>query len=269
MPLYKLTLLINYASVSARGARSVRAAGWSESVYTADDPFGVGAAKASALYIARSALLSTECTIVGIRSSVKNPRNSAKVLRLAFAGTSGLKCDLPTLSAYGAVVGSTGNRLKIVLRGLPDDYCVQGEFSGSPDITPAWNRYCAALAGYQQSVRDVAATQADILVIDANGNVRTQQPMTGIQANDKVRVLRAITAQKKSPSGLYVVDAVTDEKHFKLLNWPQVACTGGTVRFNATTLATYPVAGYNLIEPTTKKCGKPFFSYRGRARKSA
>ncbi len=268
--MFKHTLLINYVTGEANNLelRTNRGSGWSESfIASADQSTGNGSPW-SLLLNARAGLLPPTVSIVGYRISALKPDVAAtKAVHKVIRGTFDQPQAEPSLALQAGGISSLGNRLRLVIRGIPDQIGASGDLNMTDDYQKKFDKFKATLSNFGQLVTDLNATTVDIADITDLGVVNTLAALTGVVAKRFVNVLRT-NLNGKRKGGKFRVASVVNESTFTLANWIGSATEGGRVRLLATpqpkVLSTYIPAN---IEPellVNRKTGKPFFSFRGR-----
>lgn len=264
---FKHTMLFNYTSLNAQNNIPVRGAGWSESVLHLTDQSAIGG-NWDQVMAARADMLPYTIAIVGSRIANVNTQQGTKATRQIFPGTMSNEQDVPFLAVQATGIGSSGNKLRLTLRGIADTLVATGELNPASPGYPNWKNsfdfYTALLnaSNYYQVVRDLSASTVDIATISDLGAVTTDDPLTGVVVGSYVRVLRSVTEGKRK-GGLFRVTARVDDSHFTLEDWIGVATKGGRVRFENHVSCVYPFP-MNVDGVVERKAGKQFFSYRGR-----
>lgn len=255
----KLTFIFSQETLSKR------VGSWSETWYNDGTPDETIAA--STLWIQRRmGLLSIDCKCVALRVQVIGRR--ARVFRLTTPGTLGVDVDIPQMAVNCRVESQGGLYAKYFqLRGVPDGNVVQGSFSPINGYLTAFNQWSNALTvgAWRFRVKDSTKPFVDIAGIDEAGIITLKAPLVA-NAGDSLQLVRCRNISGQNVGGIFYIDTKTDVTHFKLLNW-----TGGVVREKGKARVSaidYPVvngASGRLIEVTTRKVGRPFAPYRGRA----
>jgi hypothetical protein len=250
--------------------------GFSETWYTDDSPAALlpkmqQAAQARALLLANGTSLygyRISDTAPGSRAYTQLPGTVIKAPR--GNGTPNVPQDAVLCAMLGTVAGT---RKLFWLHDLPDNAVEDGELGGnqSPDTVRVYLNLLANL-GFKFRYIVQSAPTGRVGSIDANGNVITLDPITGIAPRNVVQLLKVRGVDGRAKKGKFYVESVTDESHFKLAAW-----TGGVVnisgkirlvQYQFTSLTLIPQTGIGsdaTIRVGTRKCGRPFGQLRGRA----
>jgi len=267
MPVYKLTMLIDYVSDPGGTGAGTRVGGWSESVYW--DALGPDTVTGfNTLCQKRAAMLPAGSSVIGQRYQQVDPTvggSSTGGFRYPSPGGTGFERDIPQ-AAILMRIGATGfaNKRPMYLRGIPDGQIVGGELRLEPPWKDAFLAYLTELAGWKFRGRDLTAPTVPIFSIDGTGNVVTEQPIT-LAVADMVRILRFRGGS--IINGRFPVETVTSTTVFKLRGWNGGSGTGGKIRKDN---YVYPVMARNQMAVSrivVRKVGRPFFQYRGRRSK--
>src|SRR5579864_4586178 len=181
MLVYKTSLLMQVITAPAdRVYANAHAGGWSEGFWAAFQPLPGNAGSIGRWANARALMLPTQMSIVGYRITVYDLANN----KLTPAGTSAGKLIIPGSGFWSAGNPQAGlelgfpalagpNSSRIVLRGLPDEVIVNGEFSGNPLFRQSLTGYMNVVTnnGWGWVGRDL--TQPSAVVNQIAGNVVT------------------------------------------------------------------------------------------------
>jgi len=241
---------------------------WQNGVVNAD--FGPIAELARA----RANLLPKQASIIGFRIALYDlvgnkltPRGTSTG-KFLFPGNSAWPCDLPQMALeLSGVASGEPNISRMVLRGIPDQFAVQGEYAPSPAFSGNLTRYTNQLflRSWGFVGRDLG--QARVRLTSIQGAVVTL-PAAGVFAvGDYMIFNRVKNDSGNSVSGSYLIKAAVDDTTFTLqgMGNNNTSIANGTVRKD--------VAKFFLfgdIQPSravVRKVGRPFESYRGRASK--
>lgn len=275
MLVYKTSLLfqVNTEPVDRQFA-TPHAGGWTEGVWTQYSPSTSPTGTVKAWANARAFLLPIQCTIVGYRISVYDLVKN----KLTPGGTSAGKLIYPGVAVYTAGNPQSGlelgwpaaagpNSSRIVLRGLPDEVVVKGEFNGSSSfrsfLTRLTNLYFGQNFGWVG--RDLSVPYATVNLIA--GNVVTLSvALGGIAVGDFLR-FRKVRGDNGSPvKGSYLITNVAGAVlTLQGLNGVSLTKPNGTARQDVVGFITGGQA--NIGRVVVKKIGRPFESYRGRRSK--
>lgn len=266
----KVALLFEYQTVPAPGGRQ-RSGGWSENLYS---QLAIGQAPLlryiNALAVARARLLPASTTIIGARMGQVGPGNATQLLNLNVPGTQEIATDIPQMAiSWRQRVNNGTNVRPFVLRGIPDTWVAGGSLAWSTTIRDAIGQYVFELSngGWRMRGRDQSAAQKPLVSISAGG-VYVMAIAPGPTEGDTVQILRAnITGQRRKRGGTYLVRNVVDELTGTLNGWQWGAATGGTMRMSEFFYYTFPndPPSNSVVTVLTRKIGRSFFPYRGRA----
>jgi hypothetical protein len=238
--------------------------GFSESWY-----FGGGAGQVEAAMDAVSPLralcLAKRCGIVAYR--ISQPGGLAYVVRKEYNAPNGNdESNLPVDAALCqvAVANSTAYK-KFWLHDLPDDWVTGGTIVNARQVAlrGVIKAYCDN--NFQVRFQVPTAPTANILAIDATGNVTTQQNIAALP-NLVIKMLKCRDINNKAIKGTYVVETQTDATHFKLRGWPgNIVGRSGKVRLVQYDYQNGIFFGQqSVIRGGSRKVGRPFFQLRGR-----
>jgi len=263
MAITRCTLLFNFQTTDANKAAQ-RTAGWSESYYfpTADLIFALG--KLNALASVRSSLVATGGAVIGQRVQVVDPVGPSKTGDTAFAGGAGLAADIPQMALYcRAVSGATNNARELVLRGIPDARVQNGSFVSSTDYDRRLQRFFAELrSGWVMRGRDMSQPRKPIVTIDTNGLVTTTIDHAYAVGN-RVQIIRTTMPNDRQVGGVYTVLTTPSARTFSIAPGFTLPTRGGSTRLSAIVTPQYDEI--KAVRIGTRKVGRVFFPYRGRA----
>jgi hypothetical protein len=275
MLVYKTSLLIqvNTAPVD-RNYATPHAGGWSEGVWS-ESPLGFQGQGAGIQWAnRRSFLLPIQCTITGYRNSVYDLTAN----KLTPRGTSAGKLIYPGNNVYTAGNPQAGlelgwpanagpNNSRIVLRGLPDEVIVNGEFNGNSGFRSYLNQFTNVFFGqsFGWVGRDLSQPSATVNLI--GGNVVTlSQALAGVVAGNFLRFRKVRNDAGQAIKGSYLITNVAGAVYTL-----QGLAGGALTKPNGT--ARNDVVGFitggrlEIGRAVVKKIGRPFESYRGRRSK--
>jgi hypothetical protein len=259
---FKHTIFFEARTNASGKQDGARVGGWSESYYAQsqyhdiDDPF-------DKLVRARAGLLPSTSRIIGYRIADTSKQTAGIVRNRIYHGTWNATADLPTMAFLCRGFSATGNRLQLILRGLPDKATEEGEYSTKSDT---WQRFLAFrqhLPSFFQVCRNLQAAAADIISIAEDGSVVTRQDLPGNNVGVRVWVQRTKSALQGNFNGLYTIEARTGPSLFKLSGWQGGFAGGGRVRLYGTVEALYP-PNMRIERVITRRVGRPLFSFVGR-----
>ena len=268
----KATWLWNGSAASGKYAF-----GFSETWYT-DDSVATLLPKMRNLARTMSAVRARDTVLYGYRIADTAPNSRAftqlepSVIGAGHAaGLPNVPQDAALVKCYGSVAGTLK---RFWLHCLPDGFVEDAQFTASSNMARRTRDIINELAteGFKFRYQVQTAPTGRVQSIDANGNVVTLDPITGIGVSSLVQLYHVRGLDGRGKRGNYAVEAFTSEKSFKLAHW-----TGGAVgmsgkvrlvQFAYTGIQQVPGTGITsdpTIRPGTRKCGRPFGQLRGRA----
>lgn len=273
----KMTMLIQHqTNVGGPAGALVRLGGWSESWYQP----GTNIAAARTLAVNgpgefgggilewRAALLPIGSRIVGQRYQLVDPRGPAQSDAQQYPGSSEDNADVPQMGLLLKVPGTgVGNIRNQILRGLPDVFVRLGEFAPTAAYTGLLQTFFLRLGDWHFRGRDLTQTAFTIISISSVGLVTTQLPH-GYAINDRVRILRTLTAAGNVVGELAYVTVVNSATSFTLNVWTHGSSVGGTVRKEVIIFPQVEDTAISISRVVTRRVGRPFVGYRGRRRGS-
>ncbi len=167
----KCTMIIELATnTSDPNLAARRLGGWSESWY--DDGTPPTRVRLAECVGCRGALLPRGGAVVGQRYQQLNPTGPSQSTSNRFPGNALLGTDQPQSSLLCKVPGiGVRNVRPMLLRGIPDTMCVEGEFSPSPEFQTALNNFFLELKDYQFHGKDLSLTKYTIFSIASDGSI--------------------------------------------------------------------------------------------------
>lgn len=249
--------------------------GWSEGFWTNYQPTGAVGATIQNWADARALMLPSQMTIVGYRISVYDLTNN----KLTPGGTSAGKLIKPGLASWSAsnpqaalqlgwpaIAGPNASR--IVLRGLPDEVVVNGEFNGSALFRQGLSALAVRIGISQFGWVGRDLSQPSAVVNKIAGNVVTlSQPLAGLGAGDFLRFRKCYNDAGSPVKGSYLVTAAAGSDYtIQAYLGGNLTTPSGTARKD---VVAFIQGGVPIISRTVvRKIGRPFESYRGRRSKS-
>lgn len=276
MSLIKVSNLFHATTTDVEG-NGKRIAGFSEQFYCVDELNSASlTAKWNRLCNARAALMPGNVSIVGGRFQTVDPIGGSKGFDTVFPPPTTTSCDQPT-SALQFTVRSptTQNQRSVIIRAIPDNRTLNGEYVPSPAYNTALRAYFAVLMadwGFRGLDRTILPIK--IISIDADGIVTTAANH-GLLENDNAMVMSAIRPNGRKVTDQVVVQAPVTARTFKIFvprlgrDEPTPALLGtqrGRVRKIAFGFKQFFINDDEIIHPRliARKVGKPFFGYVGR-----
>lgn len=271
MPL-KVTYLFDYQSIPQQGQDAAsHKGGWSESIWQASvtpDP-----AKIRAIASARARLLPSSCRLIGYRQQVYTIglpgliAGGASIVLLGIAGQNTYAPDLPqvALSCVAQAAIYTNTR-RFSLRGIPDQFMVNGEYQPSSAFRNNVLAYFQALVDNEALFigRDLTQPIYPIESIIA-GKMRTVGDIPVI-LGDRILLRRCRDNDGNVVTGTFTVTAIAG-RDVTLGNFDAAITVGNkgtaTVHYTVTRLINAVAVGRAVV----RKVGRPFEQYRGRRSK--
>ena len=257
-------MTVKYSIMFYQETISRRVAGWTENWY-ADGTIANNSMTGTNFFKARTLFMPNNAGISGMR--VSDIGGQSKVFTFNEPGGQQTAVDIPQMALNCSVkVQGSPTTKWFQLRGIPDSSVTSGAFRPTQGVSNAIDTFLNGLFGYGVYVRVKRLTnpRVNITSIDASGNF-TIAPGVTPAMNDTVQLLRCKDIHGKNVSGLYVVIPDANGLPKKLGNWSgkTVAVSGQLRILTYDYLPTVPrTAEYHDI--TTRKVGRPFFSYRGK-----
>jgi len=265
MPTFKMTMLMELQTNPSGTSVGARIGGWSESWYW-DNALTVGKSAFQNLCQKRAALLPTSARVTGQRYQQVGPSvGASQIDSRIYPGLSATATDVPQMAIL-VKVGATGGLNNIrnwVMRGLPDARVVEGEYAPSVAFTTAFTAYANALSGFLFRGKNLAADQAEINFIDANGVATLNGPLA-TSAGTMVQIKRTIDANEHSFSGRFKVGTGPTSSVVPLINWQAGLTQGGIMQLYQIIYPNVDISNVTLGRVIVKKVGRPFTGYRGR-----
>ncbi len=285
MALWKVTLMLQHTSNVANPNSPIhRIGGWSESWYSTagtlqallqslgvvvppPNPGGGGMWQGAGLATFRAGLLPQGASIVGFRVQSLNPLAQAQSYPANLPGNTNWPADVPQMALLCKAPALGANNIRrFVLRAIPDQFVIQGEFSPDNSFLTALNQFFASLINWQFRGRDLS--QATIRIVNITAGVATTVTCEGAFAptvNAFVRVLKTRDSGGTLRGGRYQVLSVGPGNNvFTIGQWPWGSTTGGSVRSDATVYVNIDAANTGVSRAITRRVGRPFVQYRGR-----
>lgn len=265
MPI-KCTALFQLATnVSDPTATQRRLGGWSESIYSTQNDANFVQILFQNWCQSRAALLPAGAAVVGQRYQKVDPAGISSTSARVYPGTAGTQADIPQMCLNMRAQGVGVRNIRgIQLRGIPDARVVEGEYSPSAAFEAALTALYNRFFDFNFRGRNLDSAQAPIFSIDVNGVYFTTVDNV-FQLNNIIRVLRTTDSNKEQVGGRFRVSAVTSTRSGTLFGWNLGNCTGGRMRVEEIIYPGFLSGGISGRIITSKKVGRPFKQYRGRA----
>lgn len=275
MARFKCTAIFSSSTnVSNTSSPNRRVGGWSESFYyngsfeAALTAFQTGAGSFCAT---RAALLPTGCGIIGQRYQQTSPVGPSATRSQLFPGRTDTPADVPQMALLCSVPGvGVPNVRPMTLRGIPDKYVVEGEYSPDRPFADALRKFFqTGLINLYFKGKDKTQAKIDIVSVSALQVVTTVLPH-GLAVGDSVTIGRnKITAGGAIQKATGLVVSVASGTVFTTESLNLQAGTGG---YTQKQVVVYVQVDPGNVEPSrvvVRKVGRPFAGYRGRAGKKS
>lgn len=258
--IFKLTT--NLSGASSAGSR---VAGWSELWYVDKPTLPEAQAVFNRVCETRAALLPRGAQIAGQRYQVVNGASLTGKQR--FNGGSGLPCAQPQKSLLVEVrSGTTGNIRHFTLRGIPDAWGVEGEFTATGAFWRDFETFARAIAlgGFLFRGRDLVADTVRVGDI-TNRVLTTTAALPTVNVGDYIQLRRTYNASNKLVSGIFQVEDLTDDSHFTLRGFPSTSVVTLNGFANKYEIIYPPATGaFQVVRLVSRKVGRPTDQYVGR-----
>lgn len=254
-----------------------RAGGFSDGWY---DSVGTGYAldaRDRALINSRAAMLPVGTSIVGARISFFDADGvsvgRSRPHRLALNGSETGQADDPRLALMYSCYGfNVTNELQLYIQNIPDARTANGGYVSIASWENKVRDYVhqkVAGQGYGFFGFDQNQSKFGIESISAAGNMVTSNAHDFTEGQ-YLRILKTVpttrTKFRTDPNG-WLVTAAPDAFHLTVQGWNFGECTGGYIQRWAKLFVSPQLNDEEVLNPLvcTKKIGRPFFGYRGRA----
>jgi hypothetical protein len=212
----------------------------------------------------RTLVLNNAGTIIGVRL-YGGGAGKGQLLNLGYTGQAGAR-DMPGVALQcSATSNTTGQSRRWLLRGIPDDQIIRGEWTPESVHIQAMQGYFASLAGFGW-LAQTNSGQVNVFSVSANGSVTTTAPV-GFAVGSIVtfkNVTISSTGLRIGYKG--VVTAIGPlNTNFTVGAWPYASGGGGTVGVTGSGFQDFAGATKSVVRATYRKVGRPFAGYRGRA----
>jgi len=268
----KCTMLFEATTNFGNTNGKSRQCGWSESYYTA--PMSSNRELLTsfhALCTARARLLPAGALIVGQRYQQVDPVGSSSTGAKEFPGMGSAPADYPGLSMYLRIPAvESRNFSPISLRGMPDARIELGEYHKETTYNTSLVNFLKRLNSsiWRFRGRDLSQTAFPLISIADNGTFVTEGATT-LLGSQMVRVLRTNLSTGKQKGGRYKISSMISSSSGILLNWDLGDTTEGKIRLD---VEVFPQYG-PMLDPkpriVSRKVGRPFTGFRGRASKKS
>lgn len=271
MPVTKVTMFFELQTQLTSKAIGGRTAGWTESwYYQGDVSSAISAATGRrGLCALRADLLPRTGSIPAQRYQIVDsvPPGPSSTRYTNFPG-GGFETDLPQVALLVNVPGTgVRNGKKLILRGIPDQFMIDGEFVADPIYERSLNLFFQQLGQWRFRGQDFSAPLVPIDSITSVGQVNLIQNVP-YATGDKVAIIgsRLVGSARVIPSRSWTVVRPTGNQ-FEAIGWAQTASAkGGNARKVTPAYFQPDTANIEIERATVRKVGRPFDLYRGRRR---
>jgi hypothetical protein len=269
--MFKATMVFQLATnVSSVDNPAKRVAGWTESHYTGND-LAETRVQLNQLCQLRAALLPNGAFIKGQRIQQVSPKGAAVTSSVRYPGSAGIQADVPQMALKVRIrAADTRNARNVELRGIPDARVVEGEYSGSQAFDAALATYLERLFFWRFKAIDLDQPIVPVVSISQGANnvgtvIFDDAPPADV--GETLQIMDATNEDGDSVNGTFrVLTSLSDVRTATIANW-----RGGTVAEARARkyVVIYPGFAHNdppqVPEVVTRKVGRPFGGYRGRA----
>lgn len=263
---YKYTVLFQINTNPSGTAKGVRIAGWSESVY-ADS---IDLTKFRNFQQIRALLLPSSGQVIGQRIQAVFPRGRAQATGSVFRPTIGSETDQPSTALLYSIRASGANNVRRgTIRGIPDANVQEGEYKPVNGYNYGVSAYLAELGNgfWKFPGRDLTVQPSPLVSVSEDG-LATFSDVSGLAPGDRIRITGAEDPFGNTYGGTFKVLTVPTTVTARLNGWKSGAVEGGTwLDVTAKTLYAMDASTAEILRSVTKKVGRPFGGYRGRASK--
>jgi len=272
----KCTMLFQLATGTEQPNPSLRRiGGWSESFYfpgndiqVADLYFngGPGGPPASWCEL-RAGLLPSSAQIVGQRYQIVDPVGRSQSLNKIWNGGSGLSCDVPQMALLTRLISATTpNTRMYIIRGIPDQMVIDGEYRPSIAYRNAVNRLLVACSQLAMKVKPIESPRCSIATVDNTGLItfNTQRPTSTPFARIELR--NVLSSNGTTINGNFATENLpSNPLQLKLLVWDGSNAHGGQAFIVSSNYPQFSSTGFTIGRVIVRKVGRPFVAFRGRA----
>lgn len=267
----KVTLLFQQGTLNKdQGDRPDRIAGWSESYYTERDPDAAGLKLMEDLCRTRARLLSDQGRIVGQRYQRVDPVGLARAYESNYVGVAG-HCALPGKALEFRLRSPAGfNSRSLILRGIPDNRVVTGEYTSSSEYTAALRGFFSQLTRFWK-FRGINRQASPVAITSLNSEGVLITPQARDWTEETVlRPYRCYASNGQLVTGDLVVVGTSVGNLTRTVvrkdGKPISAIARGKMRVLTIVHPTIEVDDYELTHPDAifRKVGAPFEKFRGR-----
>ena len=249
------------------GARR-HTAGWSESLWypDADPPAG----RLDFLAGDRARILPSAAAIIGQRIQVYTLEGNrlkpggASTLKVNYPGNQLWTCDIPQMALEVALKASGApNSSRILIRGIPDDQVLGGEYTGTATYKGQVTTYLNRMQNLNFQFLGRNLSNISVRVISIAANLLVTDVPCGAIPGDYVRLLRVYDINGRPISGSFRVQSGSGV-NLTLLGLPAGLAVEQSGACRKDEFALRSIASHEIGRIRVKKVGRPFEGYRGR-----
>lgn len=216
----------------------------------------------------RARLLPNMCAIVARRFQEVGSRGKVIVSKRSFSGSADTIGDIPQMAlAVQSHSRTTGAERKIILGAIPDARVSRGSYVPS-NIFQAnlislldWIQANCLMRAIVQTVPTFPLVQV------SDTGIVTTDGVTGFAVDNMVQIMSTRGARYVARGGFFKITKVLDTTSFQLNDWKYGLCLKGKVRLAQKDFEQVNFYDNDRTNPkvTTRKFGRPFDLFRGRA----
>ncbi len=221
-----------------------------------------------ALLPSRAALLPGSAQIVGVRLYAGGA-GKGQSYGFAYPGPAGASSDVPQMALL-CKSGPSGFAVtrRFTLRGVPDLFVTNGEFTPSAGYATLIQTYFQALFNFGFYGLDPGTPTAQVLNISLAGVVTLKIPVSPFNSTQLLNVSKTLNSAGQFVSYTGFLSAIgPGQNQFTLPNWTAGSCTGGKIVVKSRSVYSMNPAISAVTRVVVRKVGRPFEQYRGRRSK--
>jgi len=238
MPIFKTTLLMQLATGTVAPNPSLRRiGGWSEGFYLNAIDFNSaigflngGRNLPAGLCELRAGLLPTSAQIVGQRVQQVSPIGRSQSLNSLWGGGSGMDCDVPQMALLTRIPSATGvHSRQYIIRGIPDQLVIDGEFAPTRDYTRALGRLFGLLSSFSLRTVALAGPANTIATVSSAGVIAFSVARPAALVGDTIEVRNVVGLGGVITNGVFVIESIsaTDPLVLSVKGWTAGNVLGG------------------------------------------
>ena len=159
------------------------------------------------------------------------------------------------------------NVSRSIMRGLPDEVVINGEYAPSPVFSRYLTQYLGSLGNTVWGFvgRDLTQPSAKVVGIAA-GVITLSQVLAGVAVGDYLRLNKVYDVSRESVRGAFQITAIAGANYTCVgLKDTTVTSISGTARKDTLVKFNYAIGTFGRV--VVRKIGRPFSGYRGRRSK--